>query len=237
MPNPEQRLVGIAVHDRRAEPRPPRDARGAPKPAREWPSIFGACVHQTASGHLDADHPRLLSIPAPIIIHGDASVTLLHDLELRMEHGHALNGPTIGIEVDCRADGIEGDARTFWRSKEEETGFRVDKQGKRRWVGIKTREMIRREATDGQIDTLRSVLLFCWETWLQHATDSQRPHWGVYTHRQGHRSRTSDPGSRISRACAELSKAIAWKDVSREKYGSGRPWPDAWTGENRGVKY
>lgn len=228
-------LSGLVVHDRRDDVRDAEHARGRPGPPRPWSAIYGATVHQTASGHLDSDHPGILSIPAHVLIHGDASLSLLHPLCLRLSHGHALNGPTIGVEVDCRADGIEGDPDTFWRSREEIDGWRRDKLGRKvKFVGIRTRAQLRREATDAQLATLTGVLLYCHGAFMHQAPREHWPHWGVYTHRQGHESRTADPGSRIARHCDAVRRSMGWKDVSGEAYGSGRPWDPRWiTGDGR----
>jgi hypothetical protein len=218
-------LAGLVVHDRRNEVRGPKDKRGKPKPPRPWSQIFGATIHQTASGHLDADHPRILSVPAPVVIHRDASVSLLHPLVLRMEHGHALNGPTMGVEVDCRADGIEGDPDTFWRSGREENGY-TDERG--RWHRPKSREELRCEATDDQLVALGKVLNMMHAAHFHLAPPKNRPHLGTYVHLQGRYDRTTDPGSRIARFADAHRIARGWKDTREEHYGSGKPWPQAW---------
>lgn len=222
-------LNGVKVHDRRNEIRGSKDQRGRPRSPRPWSAIFGTCIHQSASGALDADHPRLLAIPAAGIIHTDASLTLLHPMVLRMPHGHALNGFTIGWEIDCRDDGIEGDPRTFWRSEREIHGWWEKRKGKPDlWHRPKTRDELRRPATDGQLATLSKVLDYSHGAFFHLAPIKNRPHWGTYLHRQGHKSRTTDPGSRIARRCDAHRRARAWKDVSRETYGSGTPWPQEW---------
>jgi hypothetical protein len=137
-----------------------------------------------------------------------------------MYHGHALNRPrrrrangihTIGIEVECRADGIEGDARTFWRSKKE-------KQHK------VPRERLRREVTDPQLYCLNMALWYC-----DQVVERDLP---VYFHRQGHRSRVADPGSRIALGISDR-ETIAHD----EKFGTGNPSPRFWRKDASGGAY
>lgn len=218
-------LEGVTVHDRRDDVRGPKDRRGRPRAPRPWSEIFGTTVHQTASGHLDADHPRILSVPAPVVIHRDASVSLLHPLCLRMPHGHRLNGPTMGIEVDCRADGIEGDPDTFWRSKREINGY-TDERGT--WHRPRSREELRCEATDAQLVTLGKVLDFCHSAFWHLAPPAHRPQWGTYVHLQGRGDRWTDPGSRIAIAVDRHRQLRGWKDTRGESYGDGKPWRTRW---------
>lgn len=208
-------LDGLVVHDRREEIRGSKHARGKPGPPRPWSKIYGMAVHQSAVGVLHADHPRLLSIPAHLILHQDGSLSKLHPLVLRLYHAHSLNGFTIGLEIDCREYGMAGDRRTFWRSKQE------IKAGK-------TVEELHRPVTQAQIDALPKVLDYCHGAFWHNAPIAHRIHFGIWMHRQGHHSRTSDPGQRIAQACDRHTIRRLWKDVSNEKYGSGTPWPKEW---------
>lgn len=224
-------LHGLTVHDRRAEPRP-KGSRGRPREPRKWSEIFGVTVHQTASGHLHADHRSVTNIPAHAIIHQDDAITLLHPAVLRMPHGNALNGPTIGVEVDCRVPGLLDDPST--EPREDRRSFWLGQKAKNEG---KSMEELIVPATSGQMNSLEKLLLYYHGMFITHAPDKHHEHWGVYTHRQGHSSRASDPGQFIAQHLEVLRAAENWKDVSLERYGTGRPQPDQWVGRSRGVRY
>lgn len=203
-------LGGLSVQDLRDEHRGNRHRRGRPRAPRQWSEIFGVTVHQSASGRLDENHPGLLSIPAHIMVHQSGAVTLLHPLALRMPHGHALNGPTIGIEVDCRAYGVVDDPRTFWRRKsEKERGQRP--------------EQLAVPPTHTQLRSLEKVLDYCRGALEAHGRPCK-----VYTHRQGHKSRVSDPGERIAKVLVGWARAHGETPPYDETFGSGKPWPYEW---------
>lgn len=203
-------LDGLDVQDLRDEVRGNRHRRGRPRRPRAWSKITGVCVHQTASGHLHESHPGLMSIPAHIVVHQSGAVTLLHPLSLRMPHGHALNGHTIGIEVDCRAYGIVGDRRTFWRRKSEKGAG-------------KQAEQLAIPPTHTQLRSLERVLDYCRGALVAHGQPCK-----VYVHRQGHKSRVSDPGQRIARVLVGWARAHGDVPPYDETFGSGKPWPYEW---------
>lgn len=222
-------LDGLVIHDRRDEIRGKLDARGKPQAPRPWSKIYGITWHQTASGHLDADHPRILSVPAHLMLHQDGSVTLLHPLVLRMEHGHALNGPTIGVEIDCREFGISGDRRTFWRSSKEKNGWTEKRKGKPdRYHPPKSVEELYRPVTSAQIEAIPKIADYIHGAHWHNAPVSHRIHFGNYVHLQGRHDRVTDPGDRIAQAVDRHRIRRLWKDTRNETYGSGKPWPEAW---------
>lgn len=222
-------LEGLLVHDRRDAIRGKLDARGKPQAPRPWSKIYGITWHQTGSGHLHADHPRILSVPAHLMLHQDGSVTLLHPLVLRMEHGHALNGPTIGVEVDCREFGISGDRRTFHRSKREREGWTEKRKDRPdRHHPPKTIEDLWRPVTPAQIAAIPKVADYIHGAFWHNAPIANRPHFGNWVHLQGHSSRTTDPGDRIAQAVDRHRQRRGWKSTAHETYGSGRPWPQKW---------
>lgn len=195
------------VQDLRHIKRLPKYPRGAAQGRRPLSQIVGITWHQTANGHLDADHPKLLNIPAHIIMHRDGTWTWLHAFDALVYHGHALNNGTVGVEVDARAAGTEGVARTFWRSTTER-------------LLLKTYAELAREATDAQLLAIPELMrLICAES------PTIRANWA---HRQGHSSRTSDPGSRIWKAVKRAEVGLGLKDVQDLAIGSGTPIPQVW---------
>ena len=201
------------VHDRQhADRSATKFKRGRAKGWRPWSKVTGITLHQTASGNLHADHRLLLAIPAHAIVHCDGSVSLLHAPTSVVYHGHGLNAQTIGIEIDCRAAGTEGDASTFWRSTTD------------RLLGC-SYELLVREATAEQLEAAR---------WLVSKYAGMVEQSGgriatLWAHRQSHSSRTSDPGSRIWKGVAlPMIAALGLVDVSHLTLGTGRAIPKEW---------
>lgn len=202
------------VHDHRdADRSDSRFARGRAKGARSWSKVVGITWHQTATRDFGPYHPGLLAVPAHIMIHRDGSCSLLHPLTALVWHGHALNGGTVGVEVACRAAGVEGDASTFWRSRDEVA------RGK-------SMADLGNEANEAQLAAIPAVMEWVFREVLDHG-GSLRANWA---HRQGHKSRASDPGSRIWKAvkAAELSTHLPFVDVQDKTLGSGMPIPKEW---------
>ena len=224
-----QALERFTVQDYRDHPRPKGLKRGRSKGIRAWSDITGICLHQTASpvGH---DHPRLLGVPAHSHVSQEGVITLLQPATAYMWHGHALNRFTIGIEVEARADGIEGDPSTFWRSPRERNGYR-NWRGK--WVPPKSRDQLRSEATDKQLRALDALIRYYIRLHRRNASPPVQP-LGLYAHRQGHKSRVSDPGSRIAGFVYRnlVDEGFRFRhylvDTTGETYGGGRPWPQEW---------
>jgi hypothetical protein len=205
----------------------PRKGRGAAVGTRPWSRIVGITLHQTATRDFAPSHAGLDDVPAHAMVHRDGRVSLLHHPTAYVQHGHALNGGTIGIEIACRAAGTEGDASTFWRSAEEKDGWERDKNGKKtgRFLGIKTYAELVREATDIQLAAARDLCRYYFDL----VADNGGKVRGIWGHNQGHSSRTSDPGSRIWRQVAEpLRVELELKDVRDMTLGSGTTVPKAW---------
>ncbi len=185
---PLPQLIQVA-NDFRGYTRP-RGSRGAPVGLRQWSKIVGITLHQTATKDFAFDHAGITAVPAHAIVHRDGRITLLHSPLAYMQHAHALNGGTIGIEVACRAAGVEGDEETFWRSERERKGYTDDKG---RYHPPKSYEQLVAEATDAQIDSTR--LLCRYYIQLVRACAPTAPGIrGIWAHKQGRDDRTSDPG-------------------------------------------
>lgn len=218
-------LPGVA-HDFRTVVRSEPFKRGRPVGTRAWSKIVGITWHQTASGELDESHAKLLAIPAHILLHRSGRWSLLHPPTAYVQHGHALNGGTIGIEVDARAAGVAGDPRTFWRSTREKEGY-VD-ESKRRYPPKDYHSLVR-EATDAQLAAIPLIMRWCADELAAHGGKLL----GNWAHRQGHSSRTTDPGSRIwqavERAEGQLRRdGIILNDYRDRTLGSGKPIPKEW---------
>ncbi len=197
---------GCKLHDLRAEP---RSGRGAAHGTRPIESVTATCWHQSAA--VLGNFRRYLGVPCHAAVMRDGDVVLLHPLEAYVWHGHAANKFSVGVEIDCRAAGTEGNPRTFWRSLRE------------KFLG-KTYESLVREATDVQLESALSLGVYLTE---------ELERWGgtmkaQMFHRNSHSSRTSDPGSRIARAVALPLAEKFSQEYGGPVVGSGRAIPDSW---------
>lgn len=196
--------------------------RGEAKGVRNWSKITGITLHQTAVD-FGEDPMRMLNVP----VHGatlqNGRIVLLHEPTDYMWHAGALNRTDIGIEVSCRACGIEGNGETLWLPKKYD-----DLRGDDRLE-------LAIEATEGQIMATRRLVRYYIELVEQHGGKIKY----IHAHRQSSKSRVSDPGSRIWLGVGEWAV---------EEYGlsvgptpkwtkGGYALPDVWTGYNRGVRY
>lgn len=189
-----------------------KGTRGAAHGSRPIKDVVGVTLHQMAVRDFSPRHPHILGVPAHAIVHRDGSVSLLHDFTSIVWHGNALNGGTIGIEIACRAAGTEGDASTFWISKGER------KRGA-------TFEQLVSEATD---DQLQGAYDLC-RWYIEGVSKMGGAIRGIWAHRQGHWSRTSDPGSRIWKNVAERVRLdVGLADVRDKVLGSGKTIPASW---------
>jgi hypothetical protein len=236
-------LPPAVAHDFRMVARAEPFKRGRAVGTRAWTKIAGLTWHQTASGHLDESHSKLLGIPAHILLHRSGRWSILHALTDYMQHGHALNGGTIGIEVDARAAGVENDEDTFWRSPREIDGYHeaCEVDGKKyklaigrtpkhpgRWHPPQTYDELVAEATPAQLAAIPDIMAWCCGEVAANGGHVS----GNWAHCQGDRSRCfTDPGSKIWKAVEAAERAhpdLGLVDRRDMKLGSGKPIPKEW---------
>lgn len=186
---------------------------------RDAASVRGVTLHQTAA-LLGPDPRRWDDVPAHFgVAYPAGEIMVLADWNSRVYHGNALND-TIGIEIACRAAGVEGRVDTVWvpRSRLAE--------------GVEPAEWAR-EVTDPQILAVRDLL-----RWLADLGASLGADWRrLYAHRQSARKKgvkRADPGSRIWSHVAVPLIATGWAEGETR---GGLDLPDAWTLDARGVRY
>lgn len=221
--DPLDHLKGFEVRDLRQTRARDRPARGRAVGYRAARSIKALCWHQTAAAGLGPYHPRILGLPAHALVGRRGGVVLLHPVTSYVYHGHAANAWSIGIEVQARAAGLEGEARTFWRSRREKT------QGPRH----RSFEQLVAEATDRQLLACLALARYYAAVMVLH----QHPLRAWVTHRQTAR-KPSDPGQRIALMAALAGRELELpEDWTTKTWGKGRPQPDQWVGVDRGVSY
>ncbi len=192
-----------------------KSKRGSRKGSRPFSQIRGPCFHQTG-GPVD-DVERCVNIPADVLITPSA-VGIAHPPTAYLYAQHAGNRNYNSIEVSCRAAGIEGNEKTFWRRRAEK------RKGQ-------THDELVREPTNAQLDA--AMVVATYQARLNALAG--HPHTHYVFHRNTHKSRVSDIGSRgalfLGRACREqlgLNQGAV--------LGSGKETPGAWGGRE-GVRY
>ncbi len=221
-------LNGAKLHDFRQTARTSRQKRGRAHGTRKLEQVTGMMWHQMAAAIQRAR--SCLSIPVHGgVLYSSADVVLLHPILAYLYGGHAANRFVIHIELGIRAAGIEGIPRTFWRRKSEK------KDGRGYAV-------MGRELQDRQIVSALALGRYYVEEHTRQCAlvrlQGRNPQ-GIVAqlfHRNSHKSRTSDPGSK---AAKEIVKPLASQyghDFGLPVVGSGTSTPQAWGGLE-GVRY
>lgn len=215
--------IGVELLDWRLKE---RTGRGAARGTRKIEQCTALLWHQTAAA--DMSLPQALGVPVHAIIY-PRHVILLHPIRAYLYHAGAGNRYTIGVEIVCRAAGIEGDPRTFWRSKREINGYK-DQRG--RWHPPRTYSELVREADDRQLAAGRLLGDY-------YVAETARQGGQVVAsgyHRNTDESRVSDPGSRIAWGVGLRVAEAHGLQHGGPVVGSGKPTPTCWGGA-LGVPY
>lgn len=192
---------GKDLIDYRSEPKPKRGRAVRERPLEQVSALW---LHQTAA--VWHEPRRCLGVPAHACVMPNGAIVLLHDPTDYLYHGHAANRFSVGIEIVCRAAGLVGDPRSFWRSKRE------------RLRGASYSDLVC-EANERQIASARMLIHYYRKILPALAF--------VGAHRQSHKSRRSDPGQRI---WAEVGDWCVQdlELLEAPVVGSGRPIPNEW---------
>lgn len=180
--------------------------------------VRGATLHQAAA--LISRPETAARVHCHDMVLTDARVARVADLEDRLSAANGLNTNSFSVEVACRAAGIKGDLRTFWRPRSKPN-------------------IQPTEATDEQIEVTRNLLVdrFAELRDKRQAAGLPDVQFFVWAHRQSSKQKPSDPGSRIWKgvvpwACRELDLKVG--DYNGRK--KGLSIPTAWGGP-AGVRY
>lgn len=223
------RLNGAQIHDLRQHARTSKQKRGRAHGTRKLASVTALMWHQMAAPISRVR--QCLSIPVHgAVLWGSGDVVLLHPIRAYLYGGHVANRFAIHVELGIRAAGIAGDSRTFWRRKTEKAdgetygtlGHELDSkmivsaQALGRYYVEEHARQSAIAAMSG-VDPGRGIVAQCF-------------------HRNSHKSRTSDPGSR---AALEIVKPLCDEyahEFGGPVVGSGVETAQAWGGES-GVRY
>lgn len=205
---------GAGVYDFRQHA---RTGRGRAHGTRKLAQITAILDHQTAA--VIASPHSAKGIPTHAVILDNADVVLNHPIRAYLYGAHTANRFTVQIEHSARAAGIEGDARTFWRSKRE------------RAAGRTYSELVH-EVDDRQVASSLALHWYYYTEMLRQGGKLVRQ----MTHRESHSSRTSDPGSRIATLVCAPFAAMTGLEWGGAPVGSGTRVPTVWSGPP-GVRY
>lgn len=213
-------------------------SRGKAKGSRPWSKITGMTLHQTAVNITDPENCLNIPVHGVVMAGGpngeDATIILLHDPTDYMYHGNGFNRRDIGIEVCCRAAGVEDDPNTA--KNESILTTWLPKSVKERIAAGKTThaEQIS-EATDAELEACRRLMRY----YCEQAEKNGGAIEFIHAHRQATKNRVSDPGSRIWGACGEWGRDALGLNAGPPdfKISDGMAIPDAWTGRAHGIRY
>ncbi len=199
----ELTAIGFELMDWREKP---RKGRGEARGTRDLRRCTALLWHQTATQSMGLS--QSLGVPVHAIVH-ERTVILLHPIRAYLYHAGAANAFSIGVEIVCRAAGLEGDMRTVWTRDGERAADVV------------------REATDGQLAAARL---------LGDYYVAEAPIVASMYHRNSSSSRVSDPGSRIAWGVGLRVAEKHGLQHGGPVVGSGKSTPTCWGGA-LGVPY
>lgn len=183
-------------------------------------NIDTICLHQMAVK--DSDDKgwhrwRRLAIHWVVTCGDWSKAYQLHDFDLRVPHGHGWNGRSVGFEFEGYFSGVGVEERYFWKPKSRPN----------------RKPMV---PTERQLEAGRVAVRHTVEQIAQLGGEIKF----IGAHRQSYGMKRSDPGSLIWQGVAlPMIKELGLKEaptLSHRKY-PGKPIPEAWNPENKGVKY
>lgn len=189
------------------------------KGARSVKLIDAIVLHQTAYVYPNEALWKTLRAHIGVPMDAGSGWLLVNPIEQKMYHANSFNTRSVGIEIEGNMAGIEGDRKTWWPPPASVKG---DRRGPH-------------TASDDQIRRTRDAVRYVVEK-----TDELGGKIGyIFAHRQSSKDRIADPGSRIWQEVGVWAQKEFGLSDGGPLYisGHGRPLPDEWTGEKRGVPY
>lgn len=183
-------------------------------------NIDTICLHQMAvkDSHEKGWHRwRRLAIHWVVTCGKHAKAYQLHDLDLRVPHGHGWNSRSVGFEFEGYFSGVGVDEKFFWKPKSRPN----------RKPMIPTEEQLEAgkaavRLTVEQIAAMGGEIKF------------------IGAHRQSYGRKRSDPGGLIWQGVAlPMIQELGLKEAPTLHHHKfpGKPIPEAWNPDNKGVKY
>ena len=178
------------------------------------------CLHQMAckdSNEKGWHRWRRLAIHWVVTCGRHAKAYQLHDLDLRVPHGHGWNSRSVGFEFEGYFSGVGVEEKYFWKPKSRPN----------RKPMIPTQEQLEAGCqavrnTVEQISAMGGEIKY------------------IGAHRQSYGRKRSDPGGLIWQGVAlPMIQELGLKEAPTLHHHKfpGRPIPEAWNPDNKGVKY
>ena len=178
------------------------------------------CLHQMAckdSNEKGWHRWRRLAIHWVVTCGDWAKAYQLHDLDLRVPHGHGWNSRSVGFEFEGYFSGVGVDEKFFWKPKSRPN----------RKPMIPTEEQIEAGCAAVRL-TVEQIAAMGGEIKY------------IGAHRQSYGRKRSDPGGLIWQGVAlPMIKELGLKEAPTLHHHKfpGKPIPEAWNPDNKGVKY
>ena len=200
--------LGVDFHDRRRQAA--QSHHGYKVKRRSLASVTGICLHQTAC-NMGSRVERYDGTGAHVVVSG-RKVIWLHDWTRRVAAANGWNAATVSIEVNGLFAGVEGDLETVWddpSTRRRETPMTLDD-----------------ETAEATLAAIR---------WIRLGVPNLRV---IVAHRQASRNRRNDPGEAIWKRIAIPARDELGLATPRGfTLDDGRPIPEAWDPQARGVRY
>jgi len=178
------------------------------------------CLHQMAVKDSDSvswERWRKLAIHWVVTCGDNAAAYLLHDMDVKVWHGHGWNKRSVGFEFEGYFSGIGTNERYFWKPK--------SRPGRKPMVPTPQQLQAGCDAVKATVETIQQMggaIKF------------------IGAHRQSYGLKSSDPGELIWKGVAlpmmEEFNLEQAPTLSNKKH-PGKPIPEAWDSRNIGVKY
>lgn len=181
---------------------------------RAWKRVTGICLHQTACV-LGERAERWATVGAHFGIMRSGRIVQIYDMDQYVVHGNGWNNGTIGIEIDGMFEGVAGDINTLWDDPSTP---------------------IREQPTEFTHEQMTSLeLLVDWIVLNAELNGGMIK--ALVAHRQSSMDRRSDPGEIPWQTGLRLQRKHDLSDGGRGFEIGGRPIPENWNPEYKGVKY
>jgi N-acetyl-anhydromuramyl-L-alanine amidase AmpD len=177
------------------------------KKTRPWGTITQIVLHQTAC-HFGEKPERWLTLKAHIGVTRGGQILLIHPLDSFGWHAQGLSHFGVGVEIEGRLAGVEGNLKTFWRPKGET--YPPDEPG------------------PNQINAARETVQWICAQVAAHGGKVKE----VCAHRQSSKDRQGDPGSAIWQEVGVWArKSLGLETPLKRVWGTGAPIPRVWDAE------
>lgn len=183
---------------------------------RSWQMITGITLHQT-SCLLGENPPRWDTVGAHVGVTRSGKVIWMHDFTRIIWHGNGFNTKTVGIEIDGRYEGVEGNPKTLWDDPST------------------PQHEVANSITNETVETTKQAIRWIVDEVARHGGKVSK----LVAHRQSSRNRRDDPGSGLwSRVGLPMKTELGLDDGGPGfKIDTGYAIPVEWDPSRSGFHY